>query len=255
MEGSRKASQEVTFLSWDLRNEEWDWKRDREWKAKKRNSMSKSHWTRALGTFKEPKEAWNVGAEEVRERVAEDEVEQGGRGQNMCGLTGHAQESGLLFWCMGSHWEGLDPSTFSLPVTFQPLQLPPSLPGSRGIRKLFSVSSSPLLDSHTNPVAIIPIIRLTIISGPYIPQEGKDTYVGVCQASEKEEKPHSGALMITQAVRRGVVVKESNKRTVTNLNRISLNLSSEPAPQYLVFLLRSQSPFYCIQRKHDFLLQ
>lgn len=53
----------------------------------------------------------------MRERVAEDEVEQGGRGQNMCGLTGHAQESGLLFWCMGSHWEGLDRSEATYPTS------------------------------------------------------------------------------------------------------------------------------------------
>lgn len=37
--------------------------------------MSKSYWIRVFGIFKELKEVWNVGVEEVRERVVEDEVE------------------------------------------------------------------------------------------------------------------------------------------------------------------------------------
>ena len=44
----------------------------------------------SLGTFKEPKKAWHVAAE-VKERVAEDEVRQVGRGQVMGGPVGHVR--------------------------------------------------------------------------------------------------------------------------------------------------------------------
>ena len=43
-----------------------------------------------------------------------------------------------------------------------------------------------------------------------------------------EEEPHTGALIITLAAGRGVVVEDSNIGTVIDLNRTSLNLSSEP---------------------------
>lgn len=68
------------------------------------------------------------------------------------------------------------------------------------------------------------------------PQKGKDTGKGTCQASKKERECHMGALRITLTTGRGVVVKKSNKRTVTNLDRTSLNLSLEPAPWYQVLM-------------------
>lgn len=51
-----------------------------------------------------------------------------------------------------------------------------------------------------------------------------------------EEEPHTGALIITLAAGRGVVVEDSNIGTVIDLNRTSLNLSSEPNSLH-VFLL------------------
>lgn len=145
-----------------------------------------------------------------------------GRGQITQGARGHVRESGPDSWALEvtrKVWIFCNP----LECHFLTCLLPSRL-DSQGIQKLFSVSSLSLLCSHTNPIAITPIIRLSIISRPSISTGGERHTTG-CLSDLWDGK---GASVITLAAERGVVVEESNIGTIPDLNRISFNLPSEP---------------------------
>lgn len=171
--------------------------------------MSKGNWTRALDTLKELKISLACWSKEVRERVAEDEVNQVGRGQITWGLTGQGRVW-TWFLCSGSHQGSLNllhPTRMSLP---NPSIYPQAFQIPGGFRR-YSQWAPCLPEFPCQSHCHISVIRLTIISRPSISTGEKRHTTGCFRSPRKKRSLNTEALIITLEAGRWVVVEKSTK--------------------------------------------